>query len=447
MKVTIFGTGYVGLVTGTCLAEVGNDVLCVDVDKNKIDLLNDGGIPIYEPGLEDLVSKNRKNGKLKFTTDIEKGVKHGLFQFIAVGTPPDEDGSADLQYVLSVAETIGKHMDEYRVVIDKSTVPVGTADNVKDKIQGKLDERGLKLDFDVVSNPEFLKEGAAIDDFMKPDRIIVGTNNVRTAELLKALYAPFNRNHDRLIVMDVRSAELTKYAANSMLATKISFMNELSNIAELTGADIEKVRLGIGSDPRIGYHFIYPGAGYGGSCFPKDVRALERTAKSYGYSAQLLASVEAVNDCQKEVVANKIIKYYNGDVKGKTFAMWGLSFKPNTDDMREASSRVVMEMLWEKGAKIKAYDPQAMHETSRIYGKRDDFELVDSPESAINGVDALIVMTEWNVFRSPDFSELKQCMKAPVIFDGRNIYNPQLLLELGFVYHSIGRQVIGVKSI
>ena len=329
---------------------MGNDVLCVDVDKNKIDLLNDGGIPIYEPGLEDLVSKNRKNGKLKFTTDIEKGVKHGLFQFIAVGTPPDEDGSADLQYVLSVAETIGKHMDEYRVVIDKSTVPVGTADNVKDKIQGELDERGLKLDFDVVSNPEFLKEGAAIDDFMKPDRIIVGTNNVRTAELLKALYAPFNRNHDRLIVMDVRSAELTKYAANSMLATKISFMNELSNIAELTGADIEKVRLGIGSDPRIGYHFIYPGAGYGGSCFPKDVRALERTAKSYGYSAQLLASVEAVNDCQKEVVANKIINYYNGDVKGKTFAMWGLSFKPNTDDMREASSRVVMEMLWEKGA-------------------------------------------------------------------------------------------------
>ncbi|MBI1423177.1 MAG: nucleotide sugar dehydrogenase [Gammaproteobacteria bacterium] len=443
MKVTIFGTGYVGLVTGTCLAEVGNDVLCVDVDKKKIDLLNNGGIPIYEPGLEELVAKNRKHGKLKFTTDIEKGVKHGLFQFIAVGTPPDEDGSADLQYVLKVAETVGQHMDEYRIVIDKSTVPVGTADRVTEKVQGKLDERGVKLDFDVVSNPEFLKEGAAIDDFMKPDRIIVGTNNVRTAELLKALYAPFNRNHDRLIIMDIRSAELAKYAANAMLATKISFMNELSNIAELTGADIEQVRLGIGSDPRIGYHFIYPGAGYGGSCFPKDVRALERTAKSYGYNAQLLASVEAVNDSQKHVVVNKILKHYHGNVKDKTFAMWGLSFKPNTDDMREASSRVVMENLWAQGAKIRAYDPQAMHEATRIYGQRKDLELVESPEDAVDGVDALIVMTEWNVFRSPDFSVLKQKMKTPIIFDGRNIYNPQLLHEFGFIYHSIGRQVVG----
>ena len=443
MKVTIFGTGYVGLVTGTCLAEVGNDVLCVDVDKKKIDLLNNGGIPIYEPGLEELVAKNRKHGKLKFTTDIEKGVKHGLFQFIAVGTPPDEDGSADLQYVLNVAESVGQYMDEYRIVIDKSTVPVGTADRVIEKIQGKLDERGVKLDFDVVSNPEFLKEGAAIDDFMKPDRIIVGTNNVRTAELLKALYAPFNRNHDRLIIMDVRSAELAKYAANAMLATKISFMNELSNIAELTGADIEQIRLGIGSDPRIGYHFIYPGAGYGGSCFPKDVRALERTAKSYGYNAQLLASVEAVNDSQKHVVVNKVLGHYHGNVKGKTFAMWGLSFKPNTDDMREASSRVVMENLWGQGAKIRAYDPQAMHETKRIYGQREDLELVESPEDAVEGADALIVMTEWNVFRSPDFSVLKQKMKSPIIFDGRNIYNPQLLHEFGFVYHSIGRQVVG----
>lgn len=443
MKVTIFGTGYVGLVTGTCLAEVGNDVLCVDVDKKKIDLLNDGGIPIYEPGLEELVAKNRKHGKLKFTMDIEKGVKHGLFQFIAVGTPPDEDGSADLQYVLKVAESIGQYMNEYRIVIDKSTVPVGTADKVIDKIQSMLAGRGVSLDFDVVSNPEFLKEGAAIDDFMKPDRIIVGTNNVRTAELLKALYAPFNRNHERLIVMDVRSAELAKYAANAMLATKISFMNELSNIAELTGADIEQIRLGIGSDPRIGYHFIYPGAGYGGSCFPKDVRALERTARSYGYNAQLLASVEAVNDSQKQVVVNKILKHYNGDVQGKTFALWGLSFKPNTDDMREASSRVVIESLWAKGAKFKAYDPQAMHETQRIYGQRDDLVLVDSPESAVEAVDALIVMTEWNVFRSPDFSELKQKMKVPVIFDGRNIYNPELLHEYGFVYHSIGRQVVG----
>jgi UDPglucose 6-dehydrogenase len=445
MKVTIFGTGYVGLVTGTCLAEVGNDVLCVDVDKKKIDMLNEGGVPIYEPGLEELVAKNRKHGKLTFTTDIEKGVKHGLFQFIAVGTPPDEDGSADLQYVLSVAETIGKYMDEYRVVIDKSTVPVGTADKVTEKVQAVLDERGVKLDVDVVSNPEFLKEGAAIDDFMKPDRIIVGTSNVRTAELLKALYAPFNRNHDRLIVMDVRSAELTKYAANSMLATKISFMNELSNIAELTGADIEQVRLGIGSDPRIGYHFIYPGAGYGGSCFPKDVRALERTAKSYGYNAQLLAGVESVNDNQKQVLVNKISKHYDGNLKDKTFAMWGLSFKPNTDDMREASSRVVMEMLWDKGAKIKAFDPQAMHETTRIYGQRGDLELVDSPESALDGVDALIVMTEWNVFRSPDFSELKQKMKAPVIFDGRNIYKPQLVQEFGFTYYSIGRQAVGIE--
>jgi len=442
MKVTIFGTGYVGLVTGTCLAEVGNDVLCVDVDKAKIDMLNSGGIPIYEPGLEDLVVKNRKHGKLNFTTDIERGVKHGLFQFIAVGTPPDEDGSADLQYVLSVAESVGRHMGEYRVIIDKSTVPVGTADRVTQKVQDMLDERGVNLDFDVVSNPEFLKEGAAIDDFMKPDRIIVGTNNVRTAELLKALYAPFNRNHDRLLVMDIRSAELAKYAANAMLATKISFMNELSNIAELTGADIEQVRLGIGSDPRIGYHFIYPGAGYGGSCFPKDVRALERTAKSFGYQARLLASVEEVNFDQKKVLANKIIGHFNGDLKGRTFAMWGLSFKPNTDDMREASSRVVMEMLWDRGARVRAFDPQAMHETQRIYGARDDLELVDSLEDTISDVDGLIVMTEWNDFRSPDFAELKQKMKAPLIFDGRNIYNPDLLQELGFVYYSIGRQAV-----
>jgi len=442
MRITIFGTGYVGLVTGTCLAEVGNDVLCVDVDKTKIDLLNNGGIPIFEPGLDDLVAKNRTQGKLRFTTDIEQGVKHGLFQFIAVGTPPDEDGSADLQYVLNVAESVGKYMDEYRIIIDKSTVPVGTADRVMEKVQAQLDARGANFDFDVVSNPEFLKEGAAIDDFMKPDRIIVGTNNVRTAELLKALYAPFNRNHDRLLIMDIRSAELAKYAANAMLATKISFMNELSNIAELTGADIEQVRLGIGSDPRIGYHFIYPGAGYGGSCFPKDVRALERTAKSFGYEARLLESVEAVNKEQKKVLANKIIEHYNGDLKGRTFAMWGLSFKPNTDDMREASSRVVLEMLWEKGAQVRAFDPQAMHETMRIYGERKDFELVDSPESAIADADALIVMTEWNDFRSPDFAELKQKMKSPIIFDGRNIYNPDILREFGFVYHSIGRRVI-----
>ncbi|MEJ2362350.1 MAG: UDP-glucose/GDP-mannose dehydrogenase family protein [Gammaproteobacteria bacterium] len=443
MKITIFGTGYVGLVTGTCLAEVGNDVLCVDVDKNKIDLLNNGGIPIYEPGLEELVAKNREHGKLQFTTDIEEGVKHGLFQFIAVGTPPDEDGSADLQYVLNVAESVGKYMDEYRIIIDKSTVPVGTADKVIDKVQEQLDARGVNFDFDVVSNPEFLKEGAAIDDFMKPDRIIVGTNNVRTGELLKALYAPFNRNHDRLLILDVRSAELAKYAANALLATKISFMNELSNIAELTGADIEQVRLGIGSDPRIGYHFIYPGAGYGGSCFPKDVRALERTARAFGYEARLLASVEDVNNAQKRVLAQKILDYYQGQIKGKTFAMWGLSFKPNTDDMREASSRVVMELLWEQGAKIKAFDPEAMPETRRIYGERPELVLTDSPEEAVENTDALIVMTEWNIFRSPDLVELKQKMRSPVIFDGRNIYNPQVMKDMGFVYASIGRQVVG----
>ncbi|MEJ2451537.1 MAG: UDP-glucose/GDP-mannose dehydrogenase family protein [Gammaproteobacteria bacterium] len=443
MKITIFGTGYVGLVTGTCLAEVGNDVLCVDVDKNKIDLLNNGGIPIYEPGLEELVAKNREHGKLQFTTDIEEGVKHGLFQFIAVGTPPDEDGSADLQYVLNVAESVGKYMDEYRIIIDKSTVPVGTADKVIDKVQEQLDARGVNFDFDVVSNPEFLKEGAAIDDFMKPDRIIVGTNNVRTGELLKALYAPFNRNHDRLLILDVRSAELAKYAANALLATKISFMNELSNIAELTGADIEQVRLGIGSDPRIGYHFIYPGAGYGGSCFPKDVRALERTARAFGYEARLLASVEDVNNAQKRVLAQKILDYFQGQIKGKTFAMWGLSFKPNTDDMREASSRVVMELLWEQGAKIKAFDPEAMPETRRIYGERPELVLTDSPEEAVENTDALIVMTEWNIFRSPDLVELKQKMRSPVIFDGRNIYNPQVMKDMGFVYASIGRQVVG----
>jgi len=439
MKITIFGTGYVGLVTGACLAEVGNDVLCVDVDKSKIDLLNNGGIPIYEPGLEDLVSKNREQGRIKFTTDIQAGVEHGLFQFIAVGTPPDEDGSADLQYVLSVAQSIGEHMQDYRIVLDKSTVPVGTADKVKAKIRSELDKRGVSLDFDVVSNPEFLKEGAAIEDFMKPDRIVVGTDNVRTAELLKAMYAPFNRNHDRVYILDIRSAELTKYAANAMLATKISFMNELSNIAELTGADIEKVRIGIGSDPRIGYHFIYPGAGYGGSCFPKDVQALARTANEYGYNAELLNSVETVNYRQKEVIFKKVLSHYGNDVNGKTFALWGLSFKPNTDDMREASSRVLMEALWKAGAKVKAFDPEAMEETSRIYGKRDDLLLVGSADEAVVGADALIVMTEWNVFRSPDFGKLKASLKDPVIFDGRNLYSPDVIKESGFTYYSIGR--------
>ena len=442
MKITIYGAGYVGLVTGACLAEVGNDVVCVDTDQAKIDLLNSGGVPIYEPGLEDLVKKNKNHNRLKFTTDIEHGVNHGLFQFIAVGTPPDEDGSADLRHVLAVAGSIGKHMNEYKVIINKSTVPVGTGDRVRNEVAAILKTRGMSPEFDVVSNPEFLKEGDAIDDFMKPDRIIIGTDNVRTGELLKAMYAPFNRNHDRVFIMDIRSSELTKYAANALLATKISFMNELSNVAELAGADIEKVRIGIGSDPRIGYHFIYPGAGYGGSCFPKDVQALARTASELGYETELINSVEAVNYRQKQVLLKKINQHYDNDLKGKTFAMWGLSFKPNTDDMREAASRVVMEGLWQAGATVQAYDPKAMEETKRIYGQRKDLVFVDEPEDAYVNADALIIMTEWNVFRSPDFNKIKQKMRSAVVFDGRNIYSPDMMKELGFVYYSIGRNPI-----
>ena len=442
MKITIYGAGYVGLVTGACLAEVGNEVMCVDTDLKKVDLLNAGGIPIYEPGLEDLVKKNKEHHRLKFTTDVEQGVKHGLFQFIAVGTPPDEDGSADLRHVLAVAASIGKHMDEYKIIINKSTVPVGTGDKVRNEIAAILKSRGMSQEFDVVSNPEFLKEGDAIDDFMKPDRIIIGTDNVRTGELLKAMYAPFNRNHDRVFIMDIRSSELTKYAANALLATKISFMNELSNVAELAGADIEKVRVGIGSDPRIGYHFIYPGAGYGGSCFPKDVQALARTANELGYETELINSVEAVNYRQKQVLLHKINRHFNGDIKGKTFAMWGLSFKPNTDDMREAASRVVMEGLWQAGAKVVAYDPKAMEETQRIYAQRDDLRFVDEPEEAYANADALIIMTEWNVFRSPDFTKMKNNMRSAVVFDGRNVYSPKLMEELGFVYYSIGRKPV-----
>ena len=439
MKVTIYGSGYVGLVTGTCLAEVGNDVLCVDIDANKIALLQGGGIPIYEPGLDALVEKNIAAGRLRFTTDPAEGVAHGLFQFIAVGTPPDEDGSADLQYVVAVARSIGEHMTDYRIIVDKSTVPVGTADKVREAVNGRLAERGVSHEFDVVSNPEFLKEGAAIDDFMKPDRIVIGTDNPRTTELLRALYAPFNRNHDRLVVMDIRSAELTKYAANAMLATKISFMNELSNLAERLGADIEKVRLGIGSDPRIGYHFIYPGCGYGGSCFPKDVQALERTANGIGYHAELLSAVEAVNNRQKQVLFEKIMLHFDGDVSGKTFALWGLSFKPNTDDMRAAPSRTLMEALWASGAAVQAFDPEAMEEAQRIYGDRDDLVLATSPEAALDGADALVTVTEWNVFRSPDFGFIKQHLKQPVIFDGRNLYDPARLHAEGITYYSIGR--------
>ena len=439
MKVTIYGSGYVGLVTGACLAEVGNDVLCVDIDQNKIDLLLQGGIPIFEPGLDKMVAKNIEEGRLNFTTDAAEGVAHGLFQFIAVGTPPDEDGSADLQYVLAVAKSIGENMNEYRIIIDKSTVPVGTADKVRDMVNSNLAKRGSKAEFDVVSNPEFLKEGAALDDFMKPDRIVIGTDNPRVTELLRQLYAPFNRNHDRLVAMDIRSAELTKYAANAMLATKISFMNELSNLAELLGADIENVRIGIGSDPRIGYSFIYPGCGYGGSCFPKDVQALERTANEIGYNAELLSAVESVNNRQKEKLFAKIQAHFDGNLAGKTIAIWGLAFKPKTDDMRAAPSRTLMEALWKAGAKVQAYDPEAMDEAKRIYGDRDDLVLMDSPNATLEGADALTVVTEWSAFRSPDFDLIKTRLSEPTIFDGRNLFDPARLRADGFNYYCIGR--------
>jgi UDPglucose 6-dehydrogenase len=443
MKVTVFGSGYVGLVSGACLAEVGNDVVCMDVDADKIALLERGEIPIYEPGLEKIVERNTAAGRLRFTTDAGQAVAHGLFQIIAVGTPPDENGSADLQYVLAVAQTIAEHMSEYRVIVDKSTVPVGTADQVRERMQQSLAAAGKQIEFDVVSNPEFLKEGAALDDFMKPDRIIIGTDNPRTTELLRALYAPFNRNHDRLIAMDIRSAELTKYAANAILATKISFMNELSNLAERLGADIEQVRQGIGADSRIGYAFIYPGCGYGGSCFPKDVSALERTAREVGYDAQLLSAVEAVNHRQKRVLCEKIDKHFAGELRGKTFALWGLAFKPNTDDMREAPSRVVMETLWDAGAALRVFDPVAMRECRRIYGEREGLIYCDDQHEALQGADALILVTEWQMFRSPDFEHIKQTLSAPVIFDGRNIYDPDRLRAMGFAYYSIGRAVVG----
>ncbi|MFZ1538679.1 MAG: UDP-glucose/GDP-mannose dehydrogenase family protein [Chromatiaceae bacterium] len=439
MDVTIFGSGYVGLVTGACLAEVGNRVLCIDIDPSKIELLNNGGIPIFEPGLETLVERNRLAGRLSFSTNPADGVAHGLFQFIAVGTPPDEDGSADLSHVLAVARTIGKHMDNYRIIVDKSTVPVGTADRVATQVRESLSGRGAEVEFDVVSNPEFLKEGAAIEDFMRPDRIVVGTDNPRTGELLRALYAPFNRSHNRVMLMDIRSAELTKYAANALLATKISFMNELSNIAEAVGADIEQVRVGIGSDPRIGYQFIYPGCGYGGSCFPKDVRALERTARSVGYRAELLGAVEAVNLRQKEVLFAKIRDHFAGNLSGRTLALWGLAFKPNTDDMREASSRRLMEALWEAGAKVRAFDPVAMEEAQRLYGDRADLTLVSDPLDALDGADGLAIVTEWNQFRGVDFAIVKARLNNPVIFDGRNLFDPRHVSASGLIYYSIGR--------
>ncbi|SEQ34426.1 UDPglucose 6-dehydrogenase [Ectothiorhodospira magna] len=439
MKVTIYGSGYVGLVTGACLAEVGNHVLCVDIDPDKIARLEQGEIPIHEPGLDALVADNIAAGRLAFTLDPAEGVRHGLFQFIAVGTPPDEDGSADLSHVLAVARTIAEHLDDYRIVVNKSTVPVGTADQVRTVMADTLAQRGAPVDFDVVSNPEFLKEGAAIDDFMKPDRIIIGTDNPRTAELMRALYAPFNRNHDRVMIMDIRSAELTKYAANAMLATKISFMNELANLAEKLGADIEHVRQGMGSDPRIGYHFIYPGCGYGGSCFPKDVKALEHTARQVGFPARLLAAVEAVNHHQKTRLFDKIHAHFNGDLQGRTIALWGLAFKPNTDDMREASSRTLMEALWAAGVHVRAHDPVAMEECTRLYGSRPDLTLCQDHETALLGADALVIVTEWHVFRSPDFDLIRRRLKTPTLFDGRNLYDPQYLEDLGFAYYAIGR--------
>jgi len=440
MKVTVFGSGYVGLVTGACLAEVGNHVMCVDVDPAKIELLNNGGVPIYEPGLSEMVARNRQAGRLQFTTDAKTGVDFGQFQFIAVGTPPDEDGSADLQYVLAVAESIATHMQEFRIIIDKSTVPVGTADKVAAKVRETLAKRGADTPFDVVSNPEFLKEGAAIDDFMKPDRVVVGTENPRSIAAMRELYAPFNRNHERVIFMDVRSAELTKYAANAMLATKISFMNELSNLAEILGADIEKVRVGIGSDPRIGYQFIYPGCGYGGSCFPKDVKALVKTAIGVDYAPQLLQAVEDVNQRQKELLFRKISDFFNGEIAGKTIALWGLAFKPNTDDMREASSRTLMEQLWDAGARVRAFDPVAHEEAHRIYGDREDLVICQSADEALEGADVLAVVTEWIEFRSPDFADIANKLRHTALFDGRNLYDPAAVRSAGLTHYSIGRQ-------
>lgn len=439
MHITVVGTGYVGLVTGTCFAEMGNQVACVDVNLEKIEKLKQGVIPIFEPGLDDLVIRNTNEGRLHFTTSLSESMKSSSIYFIAVGTPPGEDGSADLQYVLKVAQEIGENITGYSVIVNKSTVPVGTADLVAQTIRAEIDKRGVNVDFDVVSNPEFLKEGAAIDDFMKPDRIIVGTSSEQAEKILSELYAPFSRNHNKIILMDVRSAELTKYAANCMLATKISFMNEIANLAERLGADIEAVRKGIGSDPRIGYHFIYPGCGYGGSCFPKDVQALIHTSTSIGFDAKLLKAVESRNYEQKSVLFKKINRYFNGELDGKVIAVWGLAFKPNTDDMRDAPSRILIEQLWEAGAIVKAFDPESMNEARRIYGERQDFILTSNKYQALEGADSLVICTEWQQFRAPDFSEMQGILKELVIFDGRNLYDPQKMKEMGFAYYSIGR--------
>jgi UDPglucose 6-dehydrogenase len=455
MKITIIGTGYVGLVTGACLAELGNDVFCLDVDQRKIDMLNSGGIPIHEPGLEEVVARNRAAGRLHFSTDVAASVAHGQLQFIAVGTPPDEDGSADLQYVLAAARSIGRHMDGFKVIVDKSTVPVGTADRVAAAIREELSQRGAQADFTVVSNPEFLKEGAAVEDFMRPDRIVIGHDDTpsgqRARELMKLLYAPFNRNHERVYWMDVRSAEFTKYAANAMLATRISFMNELANLADMVGADIEAVRHGIGSDPRIGHSFLYAGAGYGGSCFPKDVQAIERTARQYGQELLIMRAVEAVNERQKQVLGRKVVERFGADLSGMRFAVWGLAFKPNTDDMRAAPSRVLIAELIERGASVAVYDPVAMAEARRVLamdlGEENlaRIEFKDAPMDALPGAEALVIVTEWKAFRSPDFEQIKARLKHPVVIDGRNLYEPALMTGQGIEYHGIGRSVLTRK--
>jgi len=439
LKITVVGTGYVGLVSGACMADVGNDVLCLDLDASKIKILNDGGIPIYEPGLQEMVNRNHKAGRLAFTTDIEQAVAFGTVQFIAVGTPPSEDGSADLQYVLAAARNIGRHMRDYRVVVDKSTVPVGTADKVRAAIAEELKQRGADIAYSVVSNPEFLKEGAAVEDFMRPERIVVGSSDERATQIMRNLYAPFQRSHERVIAMDVRSAELTKYAANAMLATRISFMNELANLAERLGADIECVRRGIGADPRIGYHFLYPGVGYGGSCFPKDVQALMRTAGEAGMNLLILEAVERANAAQKQVLPAKILKRFGADLKDLNFALWGLAFKPNTDDMREAPSRVLVAELLAHGASVTAYDPVAMDEARQIYKGESRVRFADSPMAALEGADALAIVTEWKEFRSPDFQRVKQALRTPAIFDGRNLYDPAEVRQNGLEYYPIGR--------
>lgn len=441
MRISIFGSGYVGLVTGTCFAEVGNHVVCVDINEARVAALNRGEVPIFEPGLAEMLNRNHRAGRLEFTTDAAAAVKHGKAIFIAVGTPPNEDGSSDLRYVEAVAKTIGQAINSAKVIVDKSTVPVGTADRVRAIIAAELTGRGVDITFDVVSNPEFLKEGAAVDDFMKPDRIVIGSDTDYGVEVMRELYAPFNRNHGRMLVMDVRSAEFTKYAANAMLATKISFMNELANIADRVGVDIESVRIGIGSDPRIGYAFIYPGAGYGGSCFPKDVRSLERTAATVDYDAPLLRAVETVNDRQKHVLFEKITTRFGADLSGKTFAVWGLAFKPNTDDMRDAPSRTLIEALWRAGATVRAHDPEAMKEAARLYPREvadGSFTLCDEDEAALDGAEALVICTEWRAFRAPDYDELKRRLKHPVVFDGRNIHDPARMLREGVEYHGIG---------